>query len=118
MARARKVPRLCRHKGTGQGYVTDPATRREKYFTLYGSEECNAAYDRWVVEFLARGAPTIAAGGSYTVAQLLEAYLVFAEQHYRKRGKPTSQLRVVEAVARAVVGAGYGPTPAAAFSPT
>ena len=92
---SRRIPKLCRHRGSGQGYVTDPLTGKEVYLGAYGSAACRQAYERWVVAFLRRaqeaeGRPG-AAGPS--VAELWERYLDHAERYYRKHGETTSELR-------------------------
>ncbi len=41
----RRIPRYCRHKGTGQAYVTIDG--RERYLGPYGSPESREEYDGW-----------------------------------------------------------------------
>ncbi len=117
---SRKLPKLSHHKASGRGYVTDPFTRLEVYLGTYGSPECQAAYDQWIVQLIARrqevpsGAPP---GSRLTVAGLVSDYLDFAEGYYRKHGEPTSELRSFRQVAR-VVNDLWGALAADDFTPT
>lgn len=108
MARSRRIPKLCHHKASGRAYVTDPATKNEVWMGPVGSDEANRNYDEWVREFLARAAPTVAMTAGGTVDQLLLVYLKHAESYYRKRGKPTSEVRQTKALAGLIREAGHG----------
>lgn len=92
---SRRVPKLCKHKRSGRGYVTDPATGLEVYLGVHGTRECDEAYERWRSEFLAREAvtPGLPAPGlqSVTIAQLAASYLSHAETYYRKNGRVTTE---------------------------
>ena len=91
---SRRIPKLCRHRGTGQGYVTDPLTHREVYLGAYGSAACRHAYEQWVVAFLRRAQEAERPGAAgLSVAGLWERYLDHAERYYRKHGELTSELR-------------------------
>jgi integrase len=103
MARGR-MPKLCRHRGTGRAYVTDPATGREVYLGRWGTEEARRKYRLWLQAFLARAPADREAGGlpgpRATVSQLLLSYLQYARKRYVKHGKPTSEVAFFEVVAR------------------
>ncbi len=117
---ARKLPKLSHHKASGRGYVTDPFTRLEVYLGTYGTPECFAAYDAWIVALIARrqevgsGAPP---GSRLSVAGLLAKFLDHAEVWYRKHGKATSEVRSFREVAR-IVNELWGTLPADDFSPS
>ncbi len=102
---SKRLPKLCHHKRSGRGYVTDPFTRLEVYLGVYDTPECQVAYDRWIVALIARrqevasGAPP---GSRLRVAQLLSDFLDHAENYYRKHGKITSEVRTFREVARVV----------------
>jgi integrase len=94
-AMARKLPKLCLHRATGRGYVTDPWTKKEHYFpSPYGTAACVAEYQAWAAALegrraeVASGAPP---GASVTVFRLVADYLEHAGTYYRKHGKRTSE---------------------------
>lgn len=95
-----RIPKLCRHKSTGRGYVTDPSTKKEHYFSApYGTPECEAEYAAWVKALMERrtvvasGTP---AGTSVTVGRLIKDYFAFADGYYVKGGKPTTEIDALE----------------------
>ncbi len=45
------TPKLCHHKGSGRGYVTDPYTRKEIFFGPYGHSSTHRNYLRWLMVF-------------------------------------------------------------------
>jgi integrase len=97
-----RVPRLCRHRASGQAYVTDPHTRREVYLGKWGSPQAEKAYREWVAAFAARDpAPRTrkAAPETLTVSGLLDAYLEHCGQTYRKHGEETSEVGIVRMAA-------------------
>jgi integrase len=96
----RRVPKLCRHKSSGRAYVTDPASGKPVYLGRWGTPEADEAYERWRTQFLARTGdlPRTAATGRATVDQVLAAYLEHAREWYKKRGRATSHLWVVQMV--------------------
>jgi integrase len=115
-----RIPKLCHHSPSGRGYATDPATRKEVYFGPYGSQECLGNYNAWIVRLTGRrmdvasGTP---AGASIYVFQLLEDYLVYADQYYRKHGRHTSEYWSLENVATALNEL-HGKTLASEFRPS
>jgi integrase len=113
-----KVPKLCRHRGSGRAYVTDPATGRQITLGPWGAPETDVAYGRWVQEFLARpaGVPSPHRAG-LVVSQIGEAYLDFARGYYRKHGKVTSEVNTVEQILRVVLEL-YADLPANSFGPS
>jgi integrase len=99
----KRVPKLCHHKASNLGYVTDPATGDEVYFGKWGTPECVAAYSSWVQQLQARrgevrsGTPP---GTRVKVWQLLDDFLDHAEQHYQKHGKPTTEVPIFRRLVR------------------
>jgi integrase len=93
---AGRIPKLCLHRHTGRGYVTDPFDGKEVYFpSPFGSPECQAEYEAWLRGLLARraevasGAPP---GAGVTVALLVADYLRHAHEYYRKHGRRTTEV--------------------------
>lgn len=115
-----RIPKLCRHKATGRGYVTDPFTKKEHYFTApYGSPECQREYDAWVGQLMARRAAVASGtppGSSVSVARLILDYMAHARIYYRKDGKVTTEVSALEQ-ALTHVNELYGTIQADAFGP-
>jgi hypothetical protein len=116
---ARRVPKMCHHRPSGRAYVTDPASRRQVPLGRWGTPEAEAAYGRWVAEFLSRpaGVPAPRPGAAVTVDQLCEAYLEHARAYYRKGGRETSEVKSLKAVMGPLSDL-YGTTPARDFGPS
>jgi integrase len=96
-----RIPRLCQHRASGRGYVTNPRTGLEEYLGDFGTPECRKNYERWVERWRLSlgGEPTVfVKGGQETVADLIIAFLRFARKHYRKDDEPTSELGVYVAL--------------------
>jgi integrase len=111
-------PKLCLHRASGQGYVTDPATGREVYLGAHGSPACQRGYEAWLAMFRARAAPCLVPGGQVSTGALFDAHRTHAEGWYQKRGKGTSELRNLRSAARFVGAAGLDALPAADFRPS
>lgn len=88
---AKRIPNYRLHKASGQAVVT--LDGHDLYLGRYGSPESRAEYEHRVGEWMANGRrlPTTEAAGWLTVAELLAAYLDFAETYYQRDGKPTSE---------------------------
>lgn len=116
-----RIPKLCKHKATGRGYVTDPSTKKEHYFAApYGTPECEAEYAAWVKQLMERRAVVASgatAGSSISVAQLIADYMEHARAYYRKDGKETTE---VDALKQALtpINELHGRLTADAFGPT
>jgi integrase len=93
---AGRIPKLCLHRSTGRGYVTDPYTRKEHYFRApYGTPGCAVEYQVWVARFAAQqgvAAPQVSPPQDVTVARLVADYLAFAQGYYRKHGRRTTEV--------------------------
>ncbi len=89
------IPKLCPHKASGRGYATDPLSKKEVYFGVYGSAECEQAYGRWLLDLLARrrevasGTPP---GSKVRLRDLCEDFMAYARARYAKHGKQTSEV--------------------------
>lgn len=118
---AGRIPKLCLHRSTGRGYVTDPHTRKEHYFRApYGTADCAVEYQVWVTRFAAaRGAAvsTAAPAQDTTVARLVADYLTFAASYYRKHGKRTTEILTLRQALRPLCDL-FGARPAASVTPS
>lgn len=114
-----RIPKLCRHKRSGRAYVTDPATGKEVYLGIYGTQEAEQEYQRWVKRYLARisEVPTgLPPRSQPTIGELVLAYLGWARKYYHKEGKVTTEVNTIEQVSRHLVDQ-FGRQPADEFSP-
>jgi integrase len=85
-----RTPSYRKHKATGQAVVT--LNGRDTYLGRYGTRESKAEYDRIITEWLANGR-RLPATDSLTVAELIERFWPWVEQHYRKPdGNQTSEV--------------------------
>ena len=94
-----KVPSYRLHKATGQAVVT--LNGRDVYLGAYKSAESREAYQAALNEWLAshrqrsssgsRERDTTPADG-LTINEIFLAYWEFVQEHYRKYGKPTSEV--------------------------
>jgi integrase len=93
---AGRIPKLCLHRASGRGYVTDPRTKDEHYFRApHGTAECAVEYQVWVARFAAQqgvAVPPSAPAQDVTVARLVADYLTFAHGYYRKHGRRTTEV--------------------------
>jgi integrase len=95
MARKRKDPKYCRHKASGRAYARfGDRNAPPTYFGRYGTPEAHAAYLRALEEYKQTGRREAAPAEGCLVAELVEAFLHWAETNakYRKNGQPTSQM--------------------------
>lgn len=87
-------PRLCRHKSSGQGYVTLHGQRQ--YLGPFGSAECRRAYRDILRRFEERQEPkvvrqTLYLGAGTTVKDLVKAFMAHvADPKYQIDGEKTS----------------------------
>jgi len=91
---------------------------KDFYLGRYGTPESQAEYRRIMGEWLAAGAvaPTEGVERGLIVDDLIKRYLLHAERHYQKHGKPTSKVELVRN-ALAILHPIYGHTEAASFGP-
>ncbi len=113
-----RVPRLCRHKASGQAVVR--LDGKDYYCGPWRSRAAQAEYDRLIAIYLASGrrmVPLEGQVGSETVTQLVVAYFEHVQVHHRRTdGTVTSEVRNNEA-ALATVREFYGATTVDAFGP-
>jgi integrase len=87
-------------------------------FGPWGLPATVQAYSRWAAEWHgAQGKPVERVDAPSSVARLILAYLEYAAIHFRKHGRPTSEVYAIRA-AVGTVNSLYGATPAAEFTPT
>ncbi len=95
-----KFPKLCVHKRTQRAYATDPATGKQIQFGIAGETGTDAAYRMWIADLAARRAEVpsgLPAGSSPSLAELIDDYTSWAKRYYVKRGKITSELKMIAA---------------------
>lgn len=86
------VPQPRQHKGRSVLDVYESGIRRTRTLGAWGSQEAEAEYKRYLVEY-ASGKPAVASGPDLTLNEALLAYLHFAETHYRHTdGTHTSEV--------------------------
>lgn len=97
-----RLPTYRHHKSSGQGVVT--LNGRDCYLGEFNSAESRLEYDRLIAEWLAHGRqlPDAVPCGGLSVAELLAAYLRFAEGYYSQDGKPTSEYTAMKDALRPV----------------
>ena len=110
-----KVPKLCRH-ASGQAVVR--LGGKDFYCGVFGTPVAQAKFDALVGEWLIRGrvlAP--AETGKLSVNELVLAYWrQHVEPHYRKNGKPTSEVSCIRGALRFLTDA-FGLTDVSEFGP-
>ncbi|HUX16147.1 MAG TPA: recombinase XerD, partial [Phycisphaerae bacterium] len=109
----KRPPGYLKHKGSGQAYVLIDG--RAAYLGVYGSPESRRRYSRAIAEWTA-GTWTGRASGDPTVADLLAGWWRWAERHYLKRGRPTSEIGVAKGVVQILLDL-YDDLPARDFGP-
>ena len=107
------IPKLCRHKATGQFYVT--LNRREIYLGT-SKPVAQLKYDELIGQWIANGRQLPEQSDESTVAELIIAYVKFAQGYYTKHGKPTNEFHQVKAALRPLNEL-YGTLPATQFGP-
>jgi integrase len=110
------TPKYRKHKASGQAVVT--IAGRDHYLGPWRSKASKIEYDRLIGEWLAAGRPSsgLVTTDDLTVTELLLRYWRFAQQHYRKDGKPTGEVNNIRLAAKPLK-ALYGHTRAADFGP-
>lgn len=88
-----RVPGLCKHRATGQAVVR--LNGRDFYLGSYGSSAAKVEYDRLINDWLAHGRQISRADTGLSFAELIVAYVRFAETYYVKDGVPTSETEVI-----------------------
>ena len=111
------LPKYRKHRASGRAVAT--LSGIEFYLGLHGTKVSHLEYDRLVGEWLTVGRQ-LPAGfderNELTIVELLARYRKFAEQHYRKDGRPTGELDNVRYAVRPLKEL-YGHTKVSAFGP-
>ena len=98
-----KVPSYRLHKATGQAVVT--LSGRDIYLGAHNSVESREAYQAALNEWLAshRQRPSsgsrerdVTPADGLTINEIVLAYWEFVQEHYRKYGKPTSEVASIK----------------------
>jgi len=119
MTRRRKVPSYCRHKASGQAYVT--LEGREHYLGVYGTPESRERYARLIAEHTAAvTSASVTPASSAEVLSVNELALLYWERHvlivHVRDGKPTDRQYHIRLSLRPLK-ALYGSLPASEFGP-
>ncbi|MFA6135248.1 MAG: site-specific integrase [Phycisphaerae bacterium] len=86
-----RVPKLRRHKPTGQGYVV--LSGRTFYLGRHNSPEALQKYHRVLAEWMANGRQLRIDPQQITVKEMLARFWLYAENHYRRsNGAASSEL--------------------------
>jgi integrase len=91
------------HKPSGQAVVT--LNGKDFYLGRWKSEFSQNQYDRLIAEWVGNGRllpSTPDNGRAITIAELLDAYLGFAEDYYSRDGQPTSEYTAMKDAVRPV----------------
>lgn len=119
-ANSPRIPKYCRHKATGQAYVTLGGKRH--YLGNHGSEKSKERYRAVVAELVV--APEVNAarpcnvspGQSITIVELAIAYWKHAKDYYRKDGDLTTQVDNIRQALKPLKNF-YSTTPVNEFGP-
>ena len=97
-----RLPSYRHHKPSGQAVVT--LNGRDFYLGEFDSPSSREGYDRLICEWLSHGRqlPSVVACGNLTIAELMAAYLRFAEVYYSRDGQPTSEYTCMKDALRPV----------------
>jgi hypothetical protein len=109
-----RAPRYRFHEPSGQAIVTIDG--RDYYLGTYKTAASREAYRRKIGEWAQHGGMLPAPKQTSTVAELVVAYIEYADGYYRKDGEPTNEVRMIKAAIK-IVRELYGRTPAADFGP-
>jgi integrase len=112
----RAAPKYRKHSASGQAVVT--IAGKVEYLGPYGTKTSHKEYDRLVGEWLANGRPSTlkATVEELTVTELAAAFWKYAQQKYRKNGRPTGTADNFKPIL-SLLRKRYGHTAAAEFGP-
>lgn len=112
-AAVRKLPKLCRHRASGRGYVW--LDGRRHYLGPWDADATREAYERLLAQWLAAGRSLPVEPTEITVAEVLARYWRHAETYYRRPdGSPSRELDCLRYALRPLKDL-YASTPAARF---
>ncbi|WP_166831537.1 site-specific integrase [Thalassoroseus pseudoceratinae] len=89
MSKNGKVPRYRKHKASGQAVVT--LSGRDFYLGVHGTRASREKYAWLIAQWEALGQQLPPEQG-FTINELIVSFWKHCERHYRKNGKPTSEL--------------------------
>lgn len=115
---ARPCPELRQHPD-GRAYCRwrEAGRRPSRYFGVYGTVEARAAYAAFAAAWRADGGQAPPAEGvELTVAELITRFCGWADTHYIKDGRPTSEGYIYRAACDQLLER-FGAVAAAAFKP-
>jgi len=110
-----KIPPLCRN-GRGQAYVC--IDRKARFLGRFDDPQARIRYDQLIAEWTGNNRSLLIADPKRTtVSELGRAFIVWAENHYRRPdGSPTGEAATLQTYVNELTGL-YGDTPAADFGP-
>lgn len=111
---SQRVPKASKHRATGQAVVR--LSGKDFYLGRYGSAAAKAEYDRLITEWLAHGRQIPRPDASLSIAELILAYMRWAERYYVKGGKTTSEYQIIRQAMKWLK-ADYGRTSVSEFGP-
>lgn len=93
MARSKspRLPKLCHHKPTGQGYVR--LDGRCVYLGRYDGPACQERYLAVTREWLSAGKRLSVAPDTITLSELMAAYWAFVLEYYPESGKSRDAIK-------------------------
>ncbi|MDA1013978.1 MAG: site-specific integrase [Planctomycetota bacterium] len=95
----KRKPSYLLHKATGQARVR--INGKDHYLGEYGSPESRERYDDLITEWFSKNGET--AQYALCVDDLALLFMEHANQHYRKNGKPTSEISCIKTALRYLV---------------
>ena len=117
MSAKKRIPNYRLHSSTGRAVVT--LDGRDFYLGKHDTAGSREAYDRTIAEWLANGRRLpnrTREAASFTVNEVVLAFMKHARQYYRKNGEETSSVSAF-AYAFNYLRSLYGSTPAEEFRP-
>jgi integrase len=117
---SKRTPSYCLHRASGQAVVRIDG--KDHYLGQHDTAESRAEYNRIIGEWFANGQCLIGKAAAnqdpgLTLNELLLAYWMHAEKHYRRPdGTPTDEIHCLRAALRPLKEL-YGHTPAQDFGP-
>ena len=93
-----KLPKLCVHKASGRGIVTDPRTGKMVYLGMHGTAECEKSYKEWIASYIKEtGATPIRVDAPASIGGLMNIWLLDVDKRCRKiTGKHTGEFSVCQ----------------------
>ncbi|MFN5976685.1 MAG: hypothetical protein ACK48U_19740, partial [Planctomyces sp.] len=96
---AKRIPKYCLHKGTGQAFVK--LNGQTFYLGEYGTPASRERYESMVARHL--GGTIEIDRETVTIGRLAVLYVDFAEGYYRKNDRTTSEVSAIRSALRPLV---------------